>query len=264
MSDEKPPAEGRDRERPNDQRPIRPKVNYATVSEAALVDAMRTGEARAIEEFIVRYQRLLIDRARTAGLRPRDCADAIADVVPDVAMRVVARRLAAAQAFFRTFRRNLTARLSPEGPPADKEPEDQRANEGSAAARGTPGPCPDPNNPACKKGGTMTINVGGAAAFLAFGGNLEMGVAFNRSGDLLLYVKGGVSYGLGVAGGPEIGVNRGSLDDVTARTGYEGGGFEFAGAGGIASGSVTISEEGRNSRRVNRNKRPCGCLPQHD
>src|SRR5688500_7386077 len=93
MSDETPPAGGRDRDQPNDQRPIRPKVNYAALSEAALIDAMRAGQARAIEEFILRYQRLLFDRAKTAGLRRRDCEDAIADVVQDVAMRVVALRL---------------------------------------------------------------------------------------------------------------------------------------------------------------------------
>ena len=93
MSDEKPPAGGRDGAEPNDYRPIRPKVNYAALNEAALIDAMRAGQARAIEEFIRRYQRLLFDRAKTAGLRRRECEDAIADVVQDVAMRVVGRRL---------------------------------------------------------------------------------------------------------------------------------------------------------------------------
>lgn len=93
MSDEKPPAGGRDRDWPNSQRPVRPKVNYAALSEPALIDAMRAGHARAIEEFILRYQRLLFDRAKTAGLRRGDCEDVIADVVQDVAMRVVGRRL---------------------------------------------------------------------------------------------------------------------------------------------------------------------------
>jgi hypothetical protein len=93
MSDEKPPAGGRDKDGPNDHRPMRPKINYGALSVAALIDAMRAGHARAIEEFILRYQRLLFDRAKTAGLRRRDCEEAIADVVQDVAMRVVAHRL---------------------------------------------------------------------------------------------------------------------------------------------------------------------------
>ena len=93
MNDEKPPPGGRDRDAPNDQRPIRPKVNYAALGEAALVGAMRAGNARAIDEFVLRYQRLLFDRAKTAGLRRRDCEEAIFDVVEDVAMLIVGRRL---------------------------------------------------------------------------------------------------------------------------------------------------------------------------
>ena len=93
MNDEKPPTGGRDRDGPSDQRPIRPKVNYAALGEAALVGAMRAGNARAIDEFVLRYQRLLFDRAKTAGLRRRDCEEAIFDVVEDVAMLIVGRRL---------------------------------------------------------------------------------------------------------------------------------------------------------------------------
>ena len=93
MSEEKPPAEGHDRDGPNDRRPIQPKVNYRELSEPALIGLMRAGHGRAVEEFIVRYQRLLFDRAKTAGLRRRDCEDAIVDVVVDVAMLVVGGRL---------------------------------------------------------------------------------------------------------------------------------------------------------------------------
>lgn len=137
MSDEKPPAGGRDRDGPNDQRPLRPKVNYAALSETALIDAMRAGHARAIEEFILRYQRLLFDRAKTAGLHRRDCEDAIADVVQDVAMRVVGRRLCPTQelggyvvrCFFnrladdatdRKERRRMVRELSDEAPGVDE------------------------------------------------------------------------------------------------------------------------------------------------
>src|SRR5919108_2140572 len=93
MNDEKPPAGDGDPDAPNDRRPIRPKINYGELSEAALIDAMRAGHARAIDEFIVRHQRLLFNRAQTAGLRRRDCEEAIQEVVVDVAMLVVTRGL---------------------------------------------------------------------------------------------------------------------------------------------------------------------------
>jgi hypothetical protein len=62
MTDEKTPAGGGDRDG-SDDRPIRPKVNYRELSEAALIDLMRAGHARAIDEFMLRYQRLLFERA---------------------------------------------------------------------------------------------------------------------------------------------------------------------------------------------------------
>jgi DNA-directed RNA polymerase specialized sigma24 family protein len=87
------PTGGGDRDEPSDRQPPRPKVSYSQLDERALIDAMRAGHSRAIDEFILRYQRLLFDRAKTAGLRRRDCEEAITDVVQDVAVRVVARRL---------------------------------------------------------------------------------------------------------------------------------------------------------------------------
>ena len=92
MTDEKPPTGGNDRDGPND-RVIRPKVNYRELSEAVLIDLMRAGHGRAIDEFMVRYQRLLFERAKTAGLHRRDCAEAVVDVVEDITMLVVSRRL---------------------------------------------------------------------------------------------------------------------------------------------------------------------------
>jgi hypothetical protein len=137
MSDETPPAGGRDRDGPNDRRPLRPKVNYAAFNETALIDAMRAGHARAIEEFILRYQRLLFDRAKSAGLHRRDCEEAIADVVQDVAMLVVGRRLRptrelggyVVRCFFnrladdateRKERRRMVREVSEEAPGADE------------------------------------------------------------------------------------------------------------------------------------------------
>jgi hypothetical protein len=93
MTDEKPPAGGSDREGPNDQQSIRPRVNYRELGETVLIDLMRAGHARAIDEFMLRYQRLLFERAKTAGLPRRDCEEAIMDVVEDVTMLVVGRRL---------------------------------------------------------------------------------------------------------------------------------------------------------------------------
>jgi hypothetical protein len=93
MDDEMPHARGDAGKEGKDRGPIRPKVNYRELSEPALIELMRAGHGRAVDEFIIRYQRLLFDRAKTAGLRRRDCEEAIVDVVEDVAMLVVGRRL---------------------------------------------------------------------------------------------------------------------------------------------------------------------------
>jgi DNA-directed RNA polymerase specialized sigma24 family protein len=93
MSDEKPPAGDNDRDSRDDRRPLRPKVNYAELGDAALIDAMRAGQARAIDEFLVRHQRLLFERVRMAGLRRSDCEEHVPDVVEEVAVLIVARRV---------------------------------------------------------------------------------------------------------------------------------------------------------------------------
>lgn len=93
MDDEKLPAGGNDRDADNDRRPLRPKVNYAELGDAALIDAMRAGQARAVDEFLVRHQRLLFERARLAGLRRSECEEHVPEVVEEVAILIVARRI---------------------------------------------------------------------------------------------------------------------------------------------------------------------------
>jgi RNA polymerase sigma factor (sigma-70 family) len=93
MSDEKGPPKGGQEEAPNDPAPRRLKVNYRELGDSALLDAMRAHDPRAIDEFIIRHQRLLFERARDAGMRRRDCEDHIIEVVEDVAIQIVARRI---------------------------------------------------------------------------------------------------------------------------------------------------------------------------
>jgi hypothetical protein len=78
------------------------------------------------------------------------------------------------------------------------------------------GLCPDEKNPACKvSGGVFTMAVSGAAGFGALGAHFTAGIAINRRGDIMFYAQAGPSVAVGVAVGPEIGVQRGSFDDLT-------------------------------------------------
>lgn len=93
MTEKIPPPGGSAGDSPNDQAPRRPKAGYAGLEDAALVDAMRAGDERAIDEFIVRHERVLVQRAREAGLLRRDCDEVISDVVLKVGWLIVGRRI---------------------------------------------------------------------------------------------------------------------------------------------------------------------------
>lgn len=93
MSEERGPPTGGGGTEPNDWRGRPPKRTYGTLEDAALIDAMRANDSRAIDEFTIRHQRLLFDRARSAGIPRRECEDLIIEVVEDVAMLIVARRI---------------------------------------------------------------------------------------------------------------------------------------------------------------------------
>jgi hypothetical protein len=93
MSEEKIPPKGAGSQAPNDLRPRRPRLNYSELSDGALIEAMRASDPRAIDEFIIRHERLLFERARLAGIRRRDCEDHVIEVVEDVAILIVGRRI---------------------------------------------------------------------------------------------------------------------------------------------------------------------------
>jgi DNA-directed RNA polymerase specialized sigma24 family protein len=93
MSEEKDRSGAGHGETPNDRLPRLPKLNYSELGDAALIDAMRASDRRAIDEFIIRYQRLLFDRARNAGILRGDCEDHIIEVVEEVAILIVTHRV---------------------------------------------------------------------------------------------------------------------------------------------------------------------------
>ena len=65
---------------------------YATLGAAALVAAMRQGDARALEEFIARHRALLVHEARRCGIPEGEREDAVADLLHDVAVRLITLR----------------------------------------------------------------------------------------------------------------------------------------------------------------------------
>ncbi len=107
------------------------------------------------------------------------------------------------------------------------------------------GLCPDEKNPACKvAGGVFTMAVSGAAGFGALGAHFSAGVAINRRGDMMLYAQAGPSIAVGVAVGPEIGVQRGSFNElVSASDATPGLGLTVA-APSLPSVTISGSESG--------------------
>jgi hypothetical protein len=93
MSEEKHRSGSSHGDAHNDPPPRRPKASYSELGDADLIDAMRASDPRAVDEFIVRHQRLLFDRARFAGILRRDCEDHIIEVVEEVAILIVTHRI---------------------------------------------------------------------------------------------------------------------------------------------------------------------------
>jgi hypothetical protein len=72
--------------------------------------------------------------------------------------------------------------------------------------------------------------------------NVQVGGAVNlRTGDAMLFMQGGPSFGAGLSVGPGATLQKGSLNDVVAPTG-KGGGTNLTVTGGAVSGSVLFSE----------------------
>ncbi len=95
---------------------------------------MRVGHARAIDESMLRYQRLLFERAKAAGLRRHDCEEAISDVVEDVTMLVVGRRLRPTQELAGYMVRSFFNRLADDA--VERQERARFVSENSEAAPG--------------------------------------------------------------------------------------------------------------------------------
>ena len=74
-------------------RQARPQRPMCDLDEVALVLAMRRGDAGALDEFLIRYDRLLFDRARAARIARIDCEDCITELLEEVAEGIVSNRL---------------------------------------------------------------------------------------------------------------------------------------------------------------------------
>jgi hypothetical protein len=66
---------------------------YRELDDRGLIDAMRRSDEHAIDEFLVRHQRLLYDRVGRWGVRLLDVEDCITDVLEDVAVLIVNGRI---------------------------------------------------------------------------------------------------------------------------------------------------------------------------
>src|SRR5687768_16455587 len=61
---------------------------WARMSDAELVAAMQDREALALDQFIVRFSRLLLYRARRLGIARFHCEDAVLRVIEAVGLRL--------------------------------------------------------------------------------------------------------------------------------------------------------------------------------
>jgi hypothetical protein len=71
-----------------------PRSAYRTLDDHLLVSAMQQGDERAIDEFIIRYQRVLADRVRQWRVALLAVEDTMSDVLEDIAVLIVNRRIA--------------------------------------------------------------------------------------------------------------------------------------------------------------------------
>ena len=105
------------------------------------------------------------------------------------------------------------------------------------------GLCPDEKNPACKVGGgVLTLAYSGAAGFGALGAHFSFGIAVNRRGDVMAFGQAGPSVAAGVAVGPELGVQRGSFNDLVGASDVSPGLGVSAAAPLLPSVTVSGSE----------------------
>jgi hypothetical protein len=86
------------------------------------------------------------------------------------------------------------------------------------------------------------VSFSGAAGFGAVGAHFNLGVALNRSGDLMLFAQAGPSIAVGVSAGVDVGGQAGSFDDLVSATDANPS-FSATGAA-PATPSVTLSGSG--------------------
>ena len=84
---------------------------YRDLKDEALMDAMRRRDERAIEEFIVRHQRLLGDRARRWRVAHCDVEACLGDVIEDIAVSIVNDRIRPARSLAAYVAKSFRSRL---------------------------------------------------------------------------------------------------------------------------------------------------------
>ena len=70
-----------------------PRSSYRDLDDSGLVDAMRCGDERAIDEFLTRFHRVVRDRARQSRLVGRNVEETIAELIEDVAVLILMGRV---------------------------------------------------------------------------------------------------------------------------------------------------------------------------
>lgn len=65
---------------------------YRELSDAALMEAMRRDDSKAIDEFILRYEPFLRERGRRAGLHPADADEVLIEVLEDIGAQIASGR----------------------------------------------------------------------------------------------------------------------------------------------------------------------------
>ena len=107
------------------------------------------------------------------------------------------------------------------------------------------GLCPDPTNPKCTSGTvTYTLSLGGTAAAFFMGLNGQAGLAVDNKLNYTLFGQAGYSAGFALNGGPQLGVQKGSLNDLLSPTG-KGGGISWTGSAAAISGGINVSDDSK-------------------
>jgi hypothetical protein len=89
-----------------------PRSAYRAFDDAALIAAMQRRDEHAIDEFIVRFQRLLGDRLRQWRVSLAGADDTLSDVVEDIAVLIVNRRIAPTKSLAAYVVKAFRARLA--------------------------------------------------------------------------------------------------------------------------------------------------------